>query len=118
MRKPYLCHLQLIFFNFGIKKEKLSALHHSVSLYVSGLLLLLLFFCMYVYNAITSFFWGGGDCSVIQIFSSTDEDELLRGAAMYSIYFVILAVGAGSVQFTGVSPCLFAGAHYQVGQQR
>ena len=43
-------------------------------------------------------------CSIVQIFSSTNEEELLRGASLYAIYFVALAVGAGSVQFLGVSP--------------
>ena len=49
------------------------------------------------------------DLSSLQIFSSTDEEELLRGASQYAIYFVILAIGAGSVQFIGVSLFMLIG---------
>lgn len=40
--------------------------------------------------------------SLRQIFSSPNRDELLRGASEYSLYFVVLAVGAGLIQFIGV----------------
>ena len=35
--------------------------------------------------------------------SATDKDQLLSGASEYAIYFVLLAVGAGFVQFAAVS---------------
>ena len=43
------------------------------------------------------------DCCPMQIFGSTGKEELLQGATLYAVYFVILAIGVGSVQFTGVS---------------
>ena len=46
------------------------------------------------------------DCSVVQTFGSTDEEEVLRAGSLYSIYFVVLAFGVGAVQFTWVSHCL------------
>ena len=45
------------------------------------------------------------DCSAVQIFGSTDEEEVLRAASLYAIYFVLLAIGVGSVQLIGVSHC-------------
>ena len=37
------------------------------------------------------------------MYSSTDEEELLRGASLYALLYVIIAIGAGSAQFIGVS---------------
>ena len=45
------------------------------------------------------------NCSVVQIFGSTDEEEVLHDATLYAIYFVILAIGVGSVQLIWVSHC-------------
>ena len=43
------------------------------------------------------------DCFVVQAFGSTEQEEVLSGASIYAICFVILAVGVASVQFIGVS---------------
>ena len=51
------------------------------------------------------------DCFVVQVFGSTNEEELLSGASLYAIYFVILAVGVGAVQFIGVSLCFTSNSH-------
>ena len=53
-----------------------------------------------MYSAINRF---SLDFSATQTFGSTDKEELLRGASEHAVYFVILAIGVGSVQFAAVS---------------
>ena len=43
------------------------------------------------------------DFSATQTFGSTDKEEPLRGASDHAVYFVILAIGVGFVQFAAVS---------------
>ena len=63
-----------------------------------------------VYNAINHHFHF--DCSAVQIFGYIDEKQLVRDASWYAIYFVVLAVAVGVVQFIGVSLCFTGNSHH------
>ena len=54
------------------------------------------------------------DCLAVQAFGSTEEEELLSGASLYAIYFVILAVGVAIVHFIGVSLFFTSNIHHSL----